>query len=205
MVSGVVTPYKLASAFVRPLSIPRSSATMQYGDGSYSHDFVGAPPGWDAQQGYVAPRQGYDLPQQGYGYPSAQQGYPPQQDYGAGFSGGQQGPVAQATWRLEGSYGVTSFTGVAGFPGEHYTRHFQQDYYGLPYTLQNGDERVLSRWNMVEQSLTVSRKQCKGASASARSQPRDLWLVSSPWILARLPSVAASNPQTSPDRHPPPQ
>lgn len=55
---------------------------------------------------------------------------------------------------------MTSFSGVAGFPGEHHSRHFEQDYYGLPYTLKSGDERVLSRWNMVEQKLTVSRKQC---------------------------------------------
>mgnify|MGYP006103324093 CR=1 FL=1 len=37
---------------------------------------------------------------------------------------------------------------------------YQQDYRFLPYTLRNGEEQVLSRWNMQKQSLYVSRVQC---------------------------------------------
>ena len=38
---------------------------------------------------------------------------------------------------------------------------YKQDYRFLPYTLRNGEEQVLSRWNMQKQKLTVSRVQCK--------------------------------------------
>jgi hypothetical protein len=62
-------------------------------------------------------------------------------------------PVRQSrrakAWRLAGFYGVAGMrlSAFVKFGGD------------LPYTLRNGDEQVLSRWNMVEQTLTVSRKQ----------------------------------------------
>ena len=68
--------------------------------------------------------------------------------------------ATQVLWRVAG------FCGVAGF------NFFQENevvaygkagsslvYIPLPYTLRNGDEQVLSRWNMLKQKLTVSRKQ----------------------------------------------
>ena len=58
---------------------------------------------------------------------------------------------AQALWR------VTAFSGVTGF------NFFQDDelvYIPLPYALRLGDEQVLSRWNMFNQKLHVSRVQC---------------------------------------------
>ena len=33
-------------------------------------------------------------------------------------------------------------------------------YWSMPYTLRNGDEQVLSRWNMMQESGYVSRMQC---------------------------------------------
>ena len=71
-------------------------------------------------------------------------------------------PQAVATkviWRLEG------LAGVAGFSYQEKDKHYaswglhaQTD--ALPYTVRNGEEQVLSRWNMIKQKLTVSRKQC---------------------------------------------
>jgi len=63
----------------------------------------------------------------------------------------QQGSGAQVVWRLAGSPGVTGFVDKGS--------HFQQDDYALPYKLRHGDEQVLSRFHMVDQKLTVSRKQ----------------------------------------------
>ena len=73
-------------------------------------------------------------------------------------------------WRLKGSpyrnnlnelVGVGSFTGVTGFAGEDKSRDYDIDKSSpVVYPLCEGDEQVLSRWNMVEQKLTVSRRQC---------------------------------------------
>ena len=103
----------------------------------------GAQPGYGAQQGYGA--------EQGYG---AQQGYGTQQGYGA-----VQGHDAQQGY---GSYGgrktwrVSALNGIQG--------SFKQEELGvlygtLPYTMRNGDEFALGRFNMVRQKTTVSRVQ----------------------------------------------
>ena len=84
--------------------------------------------------------------------------------------GGAQASSAQVLWRLTGSAfrnslnelsGVGGFTGVTGFTGADKSRDYEIDTYSpVVYTLCEGDEQVLSRWNMVEQALTVSRRQC---------------------------------------------
>ena len=68
--------------------------------------------------------------------------------------------------------------GVAGFSGadtdesayakglrspdvEHPLDRYLARYRYLPYTLRNGQEQVLSRWNMVDRKPTVSRQQSK--------------------------------------------
>ena len=83
---------------------------------------------------------GYDAgfrgQQQGYG--GNPQGYGGQQNYGG----------AQVQWRVEGFCGVTGFTRCGNKYGV------------LPYMLRNGDEWVLSRWNMLQPVNTVSRVQC---------------------------------------------
>ena len=63
---------------------------------------------------------------------------------------------------------LASFSGVAGFDftqeGKHYNSwglHAAAAAEPLPYALCAGDKQVLSRWNMVNQKLTVSRKQAK--------------------------------------------
>jgi hypothetical protein len=84
--------------------------------------------------------------------------------------GGAQDGVKVVLWRLKGSpyrnnlnelVGVGSFTGVTGFSGEDKSRDYDIDKSSpVVYPLCEGDEQVLSRWNMVEQKLTVSRRQC---------------------------------------------
>ena len=121
--------------------------------------------------------QYYDQQQQGYSQQYPQQGYDQQpQSYNQGFSqqpggysidvGQAATQIAQVQWSLFGTNGVIGFSGVAGFAGEHDSRHYQQDYRFLPYTLSAGEDQVLSRWNMVTQKLTVSRVQCSVAVAS---------------------------------------
>lgn len=44
--------------------------------------------------------------------------------------------------------------------GESASSVYHQDYRHLPYKLRNGEMQVLSRWNMAQQKLTVSRVQC---------------------------------------------
>ena len=111
------------------------------------------------QQGSGQPQQGYGQPQQGYGQPQQGYGQPQQGSYGSGDDSGYNGQVgpprygapvdssAPVLWSLYGH------SGVVGFPG------VDMKYFGLPYALRNGDEFVLSRWNMMQQSLTVSRIQ----------------------------------------------
>ena len=92
----------------------------------------------------------YDTPQ-GYGaqqgYNSAQQGYGDQQGYGA--KQGYASPVVLS---------VAGFNGVTGFA---YSMSQNDRYLHLPYDLRNGENQVLSRWNMQRQKLTVSREQSK--------------------------------------------
>jgi len=72
---------------------------------------------------------------------------------------------AQVLWRIAAYNGVAGFSGVAGFAAENKYQHYQLEFGNegrpcqLPYTLGVGDEHVLSRWNMIEQRLTVSRVQ----------------------------------------------
>lgn len=88
-----------------------------------------------------------------------------QQSYGAGL------PGVTALWRIAGFSGVTGFDFVVNgrvIPVENapftkdsfYKGTVHQTSTVLPYTLLNGDEVVLGRWNMLEQRLTVSRMQC---------------------------------------------
>jgi hypothetical protein len=73
----------------------------------------------------------------------------------------RQAPGAQAVWRFAGLSGVAGFDFTQDDP--HYRTwglHARSTKNALPYTLRSGDEQVLSRWNMVNQKLTVSRRQC---------------------------------------------
>ena len=87
-----------------------------------------------AQNSWNAGQPGFDSPQ-GFqqGFPQQQQGFPQQQQQG--FQ--QQGYGAQACWHLVPATGVLS-----------------------QYSVTNGQEQVLSRFDMAEQKLTVSRVQC---------------------------------------------
>lgn len=87
--------------------------------------------------------------QQSYGgqpnYGGGQQNYGGgQQQYGQQqFYGGQQQQNyggAQVLWRVHGTAGVGGYSNVAA------------KYGALPYTLRNGEEWVLSRWNMLTPS-----------------------------------------------------
>ena len=94
--------------------------------------------------------------------------YDPQQSYDYN---------APVVWSLSAFSGIRGFANVAGISGEcSQVREmaadmsamggsagsiYQQDYRYLPYLLRNGEEQVLSRWNMEKQKLTVSRVQCK--------------------------------------------
>ena len=87
-------------------------------------------------------------------YANAQTGVtlwdPPTADYLP--QGPNMGP--QVIWRLAKLAGVTRLWQPEG------ARVVRRDGFDLPYVLRNGDERVLSRWNMVSQKVTVSRMQC---------------------------------------------
>ena len=105
--------------------------------------------------------------------------------------GAQDSGAKVVLWRLTGSAyrnslneraGVGSFTGVTGFAGADKSRDYEIDSTSpVVYPLSEGDEQVLSRWNMVEQALTVSRRQCdvecKGGYATLVSNGRSptLW------------------------------
>ena len=106
--------------------------------------------------------------QQGYG--QQQGGYRQQGQHGFTVGstpsgpvlGGREGSGGQVLWRLDRYCGVAGFSGVAGFTAEKknymYTPE-DDDFFrpcALPYTLCSGDERPLSRWNMIEQKLTVT-------------------------------------------------
>jgi len=90
--------------------------------------------------------------------------------------------AAPVAWRLSGTAGVT------GFIDRH--SHFEQDDYALPYKLRSGDEQVLSRFHMVEQKLTVSRKQAivqvhgdGSAALTSLGRGPTLWrTLGGPWV-----------------------
>jgi len=149
-------------------AVMRSSVKLQYGGGYDAN----------SQQG------GY--PQQGDYRQQSQQGFTVGSTPSGPIQGGQQGNGGQVLWRLDRHYGVAGFSGVAGFTAEKknymYTPE-DDDFFrpcALPYTLCSGDERPLSRWNMIEQKLTVSRIQalvkCSNAGAVLSSEGRGVTL-----------------------------
>jgi len=107
--------------------------------------------GYDQQQGY-GQQQGYDQ-QQGYGQ---QGGYQQQQGYGGG---------SQALWSIHAFSGVmghNKFSGAVSELNKDRFRSVCEKYGQLPYTLIGGDERILCRWNIVnDPGTSVSRSQCK--------------------------------------------
>ena len=133
LVACLVVPSPMTSALLHTTAPVTSSVKMQYGAQGYD------------QQGYGA-QQGYD--QQGYG---AQQGYA-QQGYGA-------------LWTIHAFNGVTGhtqFSGAVSAVNQNRFGSVSQKYSVLPYSLIADDERILSKWNMVNNQVpTVSRSQCK--------------------------------------------
>merc|ERR1712129_329199 len=115
---------------MKPVTPRSTDVTSQYG---------GQQVGYDQQQGYGGQQQGYGGQQQG-GYGDQQQNYAAQQNYGA-----------EVRWRLDG-YGVKGMA-PQRFPA------LQPRYGSIPYSLSNGEEQTLSRWNMVVESMAVSRVQ----------------------------------------------
>ena len=91
--------------------------------------------------------------QQGYG--GQQQGYDQQQGYGAQ----QQGYGSQALWRLYAANGVcghNQFSGAVSAVNKDRFGSVAQKYGQLPYTLVANDERILSKWNMVNNQVPLS-------------------------------------------------
>tara|TARA_B100000767_G_C19592385_1_gene462038 strand:- start:295 stop:804 length:510 start_codon:yes stop_codon:yes gene_type:complete len=148
-IAGVATSLPMAPTLTKP-AVVRSSVKLQYG-------------GYDSQQAYGQQQGGY--PQQGDYRQQSQQGFTVGSTPSGPIQGGQQGNGGQVLWRLDRYYGVAGFSGVAGFTAEKknymYTPE-DDDFFrpcALPYTLCSGDERPLSRWNMIEQKLTVRQPQ----------------------------------------------
>ena len=114
--------------------MPRSSTNMQYG------------------------QQGYD--QQGYG----QDGYGQEEGYGYDQQGyDQRGYYAQVVWSVAKLSGVTGLIESRTPLNDITTQQsmYMQDVRLLPHALHNGEELLLSRWNMIKPKPTVSRVQCK--------------------------------------------
>ena len=137
----------------------RRTVKMQYGGNGAQHEAY-------AQQNY-AQHEGY-----------AQQSYSAQ----------------QVIWTLAGFCGVTGFSLYAEDPadlqiGRDSYRADCERYLYLPYTLRNGEEHVLSRWNMASPRLTVSRIQCRvqvladgSAALVSRGRGPTLWrTLGGPW------------------------
>ena len=126
-----------------------------------------APPGGAMTGGWVA------LVDEGSGetyyfneQTGASQWDPPQQAAATGQA--QQAASTRPLWRLAPYTGVCGFSGVSGFAAEAKYDAFVQEFENsdvtgrpcqLPYKLGVGDERMLSRWNMINQKLTVDRAQ----------------------------------------------
>ena len=95
----------------------------------------------------------------------AQQGYTQHDELGPQYqSNGQQyvQPGNQVVWRIYGFNGVGGrwLRDEWGMPVGAMT---EEKAYELPYTLRDvpgHNLQVLSRWNMINQKLTISRKQC---------------------------------------------
>ena len=107
----------------------------------------------------------------------------------------QQHYGAQAQWRMDGNAGITGFH---LFMGQYSLDKFQDEqpvYYPVPYTLRNGEEQVLSRWNMAVQKPTVSRVQAVvtvGSDGSATLESRGKG--ERVWILAPCSHVRSPSP-----------
>jgi len=69
----------------------------------------------------------------------------------------QQSSGAQIFWRLAASSGVAESTTMTGIDYQNWGLEAVAT---KPYTLAGGDEQVLGRYNMLQQKLTVSRRQC---------------------------------------------
>ena len=107
-------------------AVSGSAVKMQYGQ----------------QQGYGGQQQGYDQ-QQGYG---AQQGYGDQ----------QQGYGSSACWCIYAANGVcghNQFSGAVSAVNKDRFGSVAQKYSQLPYTLVANDERILSKWNMINNQV----------------------------------------------------
>ena len=128
----VFHPSPMTSAPLRMTpAVSGSAVKMQYGQ----------------QQGYGGQQQGYDQ-QQGYGG-QQQQGYGQQ----------QQGYGSQALWRIYAANGVcghTQFTGAVSAVNKDRFGSVPQKYSQLPYTLIADDERILSKWNMINNQVPLS-------------------------------------------------
>ena len=177
----VVLALPMSSALL--LVTPRCAVSMQYGGGA-PQGYGGAP------QGYGGAPQGYGGDPQGYG--GAPQGY------------GQGGGGAQGAWRLDGVYGVCGHNNHV--PGQD-----RESYLQLPYSIPLGGQHILSRYNMMQQSASVSRAQCVvqvtpdgtatlysiGKPATGvRSGPGGPWY----WIKDRQSQVLSSGCQISLDQ-----
>jgi hypothetical protein len=99
-------------------------------------------------------------------------------------------PPASTKWNIDCYNGVAGFSGVAGFMADNKfgDREFRMEYERegrpcqLPYQIGSGEEKMLSRWNMIDQKLTVSRGQalirCKADGTAVLSSEGDsptLW------------------------------
>ena len=137
-VAGMVASLPTTST-MRPVVRTRgSTVTAQYGFGG------GAPPpfqpGQQGQQNGLSPQ----------GQQGAWNGQQRQYGQTQRGNGAQQGP--EVLWVLHGAAGVKGM-GVSRFKA-------LPKYWTIPYTLMNGEEQVMSRWNMQYESTTVSRMQC---------------------------------------------
>ena len=135
----------VATSLPKP-AVTRCSVRLQYGSGQ--------------QQGYGQQQGGYPL-QGGYRQ-QGRQGFTVGSTPSGPILGGQQGNGGEVLWRLDRYCGVVGFSGVPGFTAEHKNSMYtpeDDDFFrpcALPYTLCSGDERPLSRWNMIDQRLTVT-------------------------------------------------
>ena len=88
----------------------------------------------------------------GYGGGQQQQGFSSQRGYSSQQGWRRQAYGAPVLWRIYDYYGVKGMS-QNRFPA-------LPKYWTIPYTLQNGEDQVLGRWNMVYESPYVSRMQC---------------------------------------------
>ena len=134
--------------------------------------------------------------------------------------------TAAQQWRIDGVSGVAGFSGVDSFAAsnKYYTSRMTaaQKKAGcrlehgrkgrpcqLPYRVRSGEERVLSRYNMVEQNPSVAKEQCvvrcaadgTGILASAGESPT-LWRAAGGgWSALYQGQVRHATPPTTPPTH----